>query len=284
MKRNGGNITLIKTSIMKKHISLLLFVFLFMAILPSFSQATRTWISGVGDDVNPCSRTAPCKTLAGAISKTATGGEINILDPGGFGAVTITKSITIDGGGIIGSILSSGTNGIIINAPDGIVTIRNFSVNGAGTTLGINGIRVMAAKKLHVENCTLSNFSANGIDINLTAAADVVINDVTIHNGSNAISITNPAGSVVIDGCRLQTIQNSGINVINGQATVSNSVISGCTTGIDVKTGSTIHLSGNSITNNTTALQGPGKINSAANNSITGNKAQGATVVVEKLQ
>jgi hypothetical protein len=142
----------------------------------------------------------------------------------------------------------------------------------------------MAAQKLHVENCTLSNFSANGIDINLTAAADVVISDVVIHNVSNAISITNPAGSVVIDGCRLQTVQNSGINVINGQATVSNSVISGCTTGIEVKTGSTIHLSGNSITNNTTALQGPGKINSAGNNFITGNKAQGATAVVIKLQ
>ena len=65
---------------------------------PASAQATRTWISGVGDDANPCSRTAPCKTFAGAISKTAEGGEINALDPGGYGAVTITKSITIDGG------------------------------------------------------------------------------------------------------------------------------------------------------------------------------------------
>jgi hypothetical protein len=62
------------------------------------AQATRTWVSGVGDDANPCSRTAPCKTFAGAISKTAPRGEINALDPGGFGAVTITKAITIDGG------------------------------------------------------------------------------------------------------------------------------------------------------------------------------------------
>src|SRR5688500_658928 len=82
-----------------------------------FSQATRTWVSGVGDDVNPCSRTAPCKTLAGAYVKTAIGGEINVLDPGGFGSLTISKSITIDGGGVTGSILSSGTNGIIVNAP-----------------------------------------------------------------------------------------------------------------------------------------------------------------------
>ena len=77
------------------------------------AQATRTWVSGVGDDVNPCSRTAPCKTFAGAISKTAVNGEINCLDPGGFGAVTITKSITIDCKGGYGSILASGTTGVI---------------------------------------------------------------------------------------------------------------------------------------------------------------------------
>src|ERR1051325_1908640 len=84
------------------------------------AQATRTWVSGVGDDVNPCSRTAPCKTFAGAISKTAKDGEISCLDPGGFGAVTITKSIYINGthGQGYGSILSSLTNGIIINITD----------------------------------------------------------------------------------------------------------------------------------------------------------------------
>src|SRR5690349_19227494 len=71
--------------------------------------ASRTWVSGVGDDVNPCSRTAPCKTFAGAISKTDVNGEINCLDPGGFGAVTITKSITIDCHEIFASILYSGT-------------------------------------------------------------------------------------------------------------------------------------------------------------------------------
>src|SRR5262250_3426176 len=78
------------------------------------AQATRTWVSGVGDDVNPCSRTAPCKTFAGAISKTAVNGEINCIDPGGYGAVTITKSITIDCHEIFASILNAGTNGINI--------------------------------------------------------------------------------------------------------------------------------------------------------------------------
>src|SRR5712671_6285858 len=80
------------------------------------AQATRTWVSGVGDDANPCSRTAPCKTFGGAISKTAPGGEIDCLDPGGFGAVTITKSLIIDCDSGTGGILSSGTNAININA------------------------------------------------------------------------------------------------------------------------------------------------------------------------
>src|SRR5467141_3036720 len=98
------------------------------------AQATRTWVSGVGDDVNPCSRTAPCKTFAGAISKTAIGGEINCIDSGGFGAVTITKAITIDGTGVLAGVLNAGSNGIIVNANQGAtdnVTLRALDINGA---------------------------------------------------------------------------------------------------------------------------------------------------------
>src|SRR6187455_904284 len=133
---------------------------LFLATTLS-AQATRTWVSGVGDDVNPCSRTAPCKTFAGAISKTAAGGEIDCLDPGGFGAVTLTKSITIDGtdGAGFGSILASGVNGVNVNdsasgAPNTIVvTLRNLSINGAGTTLGVHGVNMTSGKTLNVEGC-----------------------------------------------------------------------------------------------------------------------------------
>src|SRR6266480_5177096 len=96
-----------------KILAIAIFMFAFASLAQA--QATRTWVSGVGDDLNPCSRTAPCKTFAGAISKTAAGGEISVLDPGGFGAVTITKSITIDGTGMLGSILAAGTTGININ-------------------------------------------------------------------------------------------------------------------------------------------------------------------------
>lgn len=261
-----------------------------VASMVAMSQATRTWVSGIGDDVNPCSRTAPCKTLAGAISKTAIGGEINILDPGGFGAVTITKSITIDGGGITGSILSSATNGITVNAPNALVTIRNFSINGAGTTLGINGIRVLAVKKLLVENCMIANFSANGIDFNSTTVADIMISNTTILNTSGGISFVGPSGSAgsagftVVDGCNIQTIQNSGISIASGTTTISNSVISGCGTGVESKTGAAVHLSGNIITNNATALKGPGAVTSSKNNSLTGNAAQGVAATVVNQQ
>src|SRR5580700_9159051 len=135
----------------------LMLVFLVQTV-PANAQATRTWVSGVGDDANPCSRTAPCKTFAGAISKTAAGGEIDALDPGGFGAVTITKSITIDGGGgQVASTLVSSTDGIVVNAAAGsIVTLRNLRFQGLGT--GVNGISFTGGGELHVYNCEISGF------------------------------------------------------------------------------------------------------------------------------
>src|SRR5262245_18989363 len=113
------------------------------------AQATRTWVSGVGDDANPCSRTAPCKTFAGAISKTAVGGEINVLDPGGFGALTITKSITVSSEGFEAGVLVSGTNGFVVQAPGSTVILRGLDFEGLGT--GLNGIRVTDVGALYIE-------------------------------------------------------------------------------------------------------------------------------------
>ncbi len=147
------------------------------------AQATRTWVSGVGDDANPCSRTAPCKTFAGAISKTADGGEIDALDSGGFGAVTINKGITIDGDSNLAGILSAGVNGVIVNETTNTkaITLRNLSINGAST--GINGIRFLAGKTLNVENCVISGFTGRGIDMQTTAAGtSLFVQDTTIHN------------------------------------------------------------------------------------------------------
>src|ERR1700710_1591569 len=115
----------------------------FMASAPASAQATRTWVSGVGDDVNPCSRTAPCKTFAGAISKTAAGGEINCLDPAGYGGVTITKSLVIDCHFTEGGALAGG-NGIVVNAlSTDVVVLRGLDIFGVNPPS--NGVHILAA-------------------------------------------------------------------------------------------------------------------------------------------
>jgi parallel beta helix pectate lyase-like protein len=150
------------------------------------AQASRTWVSGVGDDANPCSRTAPCKTFAGAISRTAPNGEINVLDPGGYGTVTITKSISIVADGNIGGILAAGTNGVIVNAAGAVVVLRGLDINGFGT--GLNGIRFLAGSSLTVENCQIYGFTGKGIDMEPSTAARLLVSDTAIRNnvGVNA--------------------------------------------------------------------------------------------------
>ena len=160
---------------------------------------TRTWVSGVGNDANPCSRTAPCKTFAGAISKTAANGEINCLDPGGFGAVTITKAITIACEGVTAGVLAANTNGIIVNAGvNDHVTLRGLDINGFGT--GINGIRFLAGKALIVDNCQIYGFTTHGIDVALTASgSSVSVKDTRInHLGGVGIRATTTAGGVSV--------------------------------------------------------------------------------------
>lgn len=199
------------------------------------AQATRTWVSGVGDDANPCSRTAPCKTFAGAISKTAPCGEISVLDPGGFGAVTITKSITINGDGTLAGILSATVNAIIVNAGvNDVVVIRSISINGACS--GINGIRYLGGRSLRVENCTITGVTTHGIDVSHTTTDATKPGELTVENcsftniGSVGIRIARNAGqadpSAMINNTRI-TRAGFGVDVLNaGTATVSNSVIS----------------------------------------------------------
>src|ERR1700760_1252630 len=141
----------------------------FFFFLPANAQATRTWVSGVGDDANPCSRTAPCKTFAGAISKTAAAGEINCLDDGGYGALTITKSIAIKCDGHEAGVLVSGTNGFVASAPSpDVIWISGLDFEGLGpTALSLNGIKILTAAAVHVSNCTIRGFgSTNGTDGN----------------------------------------------------------------------------------------------------------------------
>ena len=233
----------------------LLLAFAFCGVLApvaAHAQATRTWVSGVGDDVNPCSRTAPCKTFAGAISKTADGGEINAIDPAGFGTVTIVKSMTIDGSGVHASILNSGTNGVIINAPNEVVHLRNLSIHGAGS--GITGIRVISAAKVFIENVYIAG-SADGIDFNPTGSTQLVLKNVTIAVNDEGLKL-RPAGTSFI------TVTNSsitggvtGVFGNGGFAVISDSVISNhAAYGIYLEGSAIVNVERSQVDNNTIGL------------------------------
>lgn len=171
-------------------------IFMFAFASLAQAQATRTWVSGVGDDANPCSRTAPCKTFAGAISKTANCGEISVLDPGGFGAITITKSITIDGTGTLAGILASLTTGVIVNATStDVVTIRGVSIDGACN--GIRGMNILQAKTVNVEDCVIFRFANEGILVNETSDLNLNIrNSVIRDNAGDGLNVTTSSGTV----------------------------------------------------------------------------------------
>jgi hypothetical protein len=239
-------------------------------------------VSGVGDDANPCSRTAPCKTFAGAISKTAPGGEINALDPGGFGAVTITKAITIDGGGQIAGVLVSGTNGIIVSAgPTDVVTLRNLRINGLGT--GLNGIRYLTGAALHVQNCNIFEFTQDGIDVATTNAnAALFVNDTFVTNNGNGVEIAPTAGNVRSVLVHVWAQDNSGFGfVLNPSANVqagtliNESIAAVNGTGIGVH-GGKLFLGNSAIVKNTTGVSiTGGTLLSYKTNMIDGNTTDG---------
>lgn len=206
---------------------------------PAAAQATRTWVSGVGDDVNPCSRTAPCKTFAGAISKTAAGGEINCIDQGAYGAVTITKSIALVCVGVTAGVLHSATNGIVINAAaTDVIFIKGLDINGGTpSAAGLNGIRFLAGASLTVQDSIIRNSigatpNGNGILFAPSTPAELLVEDTTIDNTGNAgsgsgIELAPTAGGSVRATVRNSRITNSAGNGIrlNTTAGAVNAVI-----------------------------------------------------------
>ena len=235
------------------------FVVPLMATAPAHAQATRTWVSGVGDDVNPCSRTAPCKTFAGAISKTAAGGEINCLDPGGFGGVTITKAMQIICQ-VEAGVLVSGTNAIIVNTPaNAEVLLDGLDIEGLGT--GLNGIRIISASKVTVRRSSIRNFTGNGIDLNGPAGARLMVEDTMILSNNNGISIVgNPAGSSNVAIVNRTTIDNHPGNSIT------------------VAAGSTLLMGGSFLVGSTASVANSGTFTSFGNNALGGTGTPTSTI------
>ncbi|MEN3369799.1 MAG: hypothetical protein V7609_1942 [Verrucomicrobiota bacterium] len=260
------------------------------------AQATRTWVSGVGDDVNPCSRTAPCKTFAGAISKTAEGGEINPLDPAGYGAVTITKAMTIDGGtgSGWGSILATGApNGVVVNVTtgnhvnDAVVILRHLTINGtlqapaAGGVL-TNGINYIKAAQLNVEHCVFELLLGTAIRENSLATTGVLrVDDCTFDSNATAIFLTTSSGTATaqIDNCRFNG-GGDGINTTsNAFATVRNCNFAGTAGGNGVaraNTGCQINVANSTISNNIVGVNVAGGAIRISNNEFFNN----ATAIV----
>ncbi len=293
-----------------------LFVVSFLLVVASAAQAqaTRTWVSGVGDDVNPCSRTAPCKTFAGAISKTAKDGEISVLDPGGYGAVTITKSIYINGthGAGYGSIVNSLVNGVIINITDALdvrkaVRLRSLDINGAST--GINGVSILAANNVWIEDSVIDGHTGDGtnsgmgIRVATTASCNLYVSDTVIHKNVTGIRVSTTAGFAVanIRNCNIEgntngvtvntngfaTIENSrfAANTTNGVATlvasatitIRDSILSNNGTAINAAAGSTLRSLSNLLNNNTTGFGGTtGVIQTDGQNRNVANGVPGA--------
>jgi hypothetical protein len=287
-------------------------VFAFSA--PAHAQATRTWVSGVGSDANPCSRTAPCQTFAGAISKTAINGEIDCLDSGGLGTLNITKSITIDCRSVHGSILASGTTGVIINIavnandPFRSVRLRGISIYGGGlsgtvgTRTGIRGISILQALMVTVEDSVVSDFSQQGIsDTRSTAGGKLFIRNSVIRNNTgsgiaaggaagnnvnieNVHSINNGFGVAATSGNNVSIARSvfagnttAGVEGDAGsQIGVESALISGNVTGI--QSNGVMHLSNNEISFNSTAITGTTQ--SFGNNRIFLNTAPGTAPTV----
>ena len=274
------------------------------ALLISFStalhgQATRTWVSGVGDDVNPCSRTAPCKTFAGAISKTAAGGEINVLDNGGYGAVTITKSLTIDGHGNLASILATfGSSGIIVNTTNANdkVTIRDLRINGLRKTPnpGGTGIRFIRGSMLTIDKTKIFGFATNGISMenNHAPFSRMVVTRSSIHENGRGILIKPGPAGVARATIRHSEIDDNGDGVVIDssltglavahiyKSAITDSGLDPTGTGIAVhSTGnkSTARIAGNEIQANRVGLQvnNSGAILSAGDNDVFGNVTDG---------
>jgi hypothetical protein len=290
---------------MRKVCLVVLSLGLVLGLAPAaYAQATRTWVSGVGDDVNPCSRTAPCKTFAGAISKTANGGFINVLDSAGYGAVTITKSLTIDGEGAHAGVVVALTPAITINGAGIKVTLRNLSLeSSAVTNPGTIGIRVLQAAEVHIEKCWIGRFSGHAIDFSPTGGAEGFIDDVTaISNGGSAVSVstgrvsinrldayTNDA-AVFVRGTAIATVRDSiavggsvgfGANTVPGAVlNLENSTSTHNANGILVASGATVRVSNSLIVSNVSVGLNNGGggsvIISLQGNTVTGNPTDGS--------
>ncbi len=279
------------------------------------AQSTRAWVSVNGSDTSDCSRTTPCRTLSGALAKTSAGGEIDVLDSGDFGSVTLNKAISLVAPGVLGGIQAGSGTAITINAgASDKVVLRGLTIDGLGT--GLDGISFVAGGNLYVENCTVNNFSRYGIDFAPTSGSGkLFITDTVVRNngvgstgtGVHLIATTGPGFIASVDGLRSEnnvaglkaetlgvvTVRNSlaanngwsGFSAVTPAGSggvrmfIENSVSThNGTGGITSVNLATVILSNVVVTDNQTglAIGTGGAVISFGNNRIQGNTTDGA--------
>jgi hypothetical protein len=277
-----------------------MFVFVLLIATTAHAQLTRTWVSGSGSDSDPCSFAVPCKTFAGAHLKTAPHGEITVKETAGFGGLTIDTARTIDGSGSRGGILAANSTAIFINAPGQDVVLRNLDINGVGS--GIDGIRIIAAKSVVIDNCTIQGFTGNAVAI-INAADNVLVSirNAQLHGNGNGINVatTNPgrARLVVADSHLTQNTYGLNLGGENNLATLVRSEFDSNASAVRVEKTSSrvqaescsfefhavafrpgsgaetpiIRLSRSLVANNTLSYTGAGMVTSCSNNVIVDN-------------
>jgi hypothetical protein len=183
---------------------------------PVVAPTGRTFVSASGDDASPCRRDAPCLTFAAALKNTSAGGEIDVLDPGDFGPVTITESITIDGGGgsVAGVGVAPGTSGITINAgANDVITLRGLVFSGYGET-GASGVVFNSGSRLQIEDCMFQGFDTAGIAFTpgtgSATTAQMFVENSTMVGNADGVLVTPTAGiAAAVTLTRVHLDQNS---------------------------------------------------------------------------
>ena len=191
-----------------------------LAAAPAQAGPNRTFVSGTGTDSGACTRAAPCRTFAFALTQTNAGGEIDVLDPAGYGTVTITKAISIvnDGVGTASIHAGSGLTGVTINAaPNDSVHLRGLTIYGIGSGIGSgsNGILFNSGGNLAIENCDIRNFVSAGINISSsTSSSFSVSNTIASNNLSIGINV-RPTGSAAVTGVLSKVTANNNSDGIS---------------------------------------------------------------------
>jgi hypothetical protein len=234
-----------------------IFAALLLAVLfagAAQAQTTRTWISGIGSDANPCSRTAPCRTFAGALGKTLAGGEISVLNPGTYGSVTINKSISIVAeGNEAGTITSVASTTILVNAAaTDVVHLRGLVMEGGGA--GAYAIRVENAAEVFIENCLIKGFRGSpgtAVEVaNTNAGARVFVSNSALVNNTRAIrAVPSGAGTtqVLVDNVTVDSNTNGIAAQANATIRVNNSVVVGNNAAIGFAGGGQVISFGNNL-------------------------------------